>query len=187
MTEWTVDDLGDLPEGFRYELLNGRLITLNHTPFHQDVAGQIWNALESGCPDGWLVGSHQSISVDSRNELCPCVVVIGAEFFDTSPIPMSGVHFAVDIVQPTDSPRTTADNEKAYAMARIVRRWIINPLAEQVELTEVILNPTTSLYEAGETTTGVFTAEQPFPVSIDLPALSTRYAKLRTLVRHARS
>ncbi|GGM36749.1 hypothetical protein GCM10011608_21730 [Micromonospora sonchi] len=37
-SEWTVDDLGDLPKDLPYELINGRLIVPSPTALYQDLA-----------------------------------------------------------------------------------------------------------------------------------------------------
>jgi hypothetical protein len=55
--EWTVDDLEQLPDdGLQYELLDGiLLVSPAPIPVHQVVAGNIYLALRTGCPDGLRV------------------------------------------------------------------------------------------------------------------------------------
>lgn len=47
----TVDDVANLPEDLRYELIDGRLIlSPSPTPFHQFLILRLAFALESNCP-----------------------------------------------------------------------------------------------------------------------------------------
>lgn len=48
--DWTVDDLASLPEGLRYELIDGRLLLPSPTVAHQDICVEILLALRLHCP-----------------------------------------------------------------------------------------------------------------------------------------
>jgi Uma2 family endonuclease len=178
-TEWTVDDLKDLPEDLNYELVNGRLILPSPTAIHQDIAVRVKLALEEHCPETHVVSTDQSLAIDYKNEPRPDVVVMPAEHIDVSPVPVAGSLLAVEVVSASQTVREMVDKAKAYAIAKIPYYWIIDSHDEQLSLTELILDPATGRYQLGEATIGVFETDQPFPVTIDLPALSTRYAKLR--------
>jgi len=178
-TEWTVDDLKDLPEDLNYELVNGRLILPSPTFTHQEIAIRIKLALDEHCPETHVVSTDQSIAIDNENEPRPDVVVMPVEHIDVSPVPVAGSLLAVEVVSASQTVREMVDKANAYATAEIPYYWIIDSHDEQLSLTELVLNPATGRYEVGDATIGVFKTELPFPVTIDLPALSTRYAKLR--------
>ncbi|MEV0270755.1 Uma2 family endonuclease [Hamadaea sp. NPDC050747] len=178
-TEWTVDDLKDLPEDLNYELVNGRLILPSPTLFHQNVARHIANVLEAHCPETHAVSTDLSLAIDHQNEPRPDVVVIPVGHIDVSPVPVAGSLLAVEIVSASQSFREMADKATAYAIANIPYYWIIDSQEEQLYLAEMALDSQTGEYRRIGATTGVFKTEQPYPVTIDLPALSTRYAKLR--------
>ncbi|MFC4131034.1 Uma2 family endonuclease [Hamadaea flava] len=178
-TEWTVDDLQDLPENLNYELVNGRLILPSPTFTHQEIAIRVKLALDEHCPQTHVVSTDQSIAIDNENEPRPDVVVIPVEHIDVSPVPVAGSLLAVEIVSASQSFREMADKATAYAIANIPHYWIIDSQEEQLYLAEMALDSQTGEYRRIGATTGVFKTEQPYPVTIDLPALSTRYAKLR--------
>ncbi|NUR70005.1 MAG: Uma2 family endonuclease [Hamadaea sp.] len=178
-TEWTVDDLKDLPEDLNYELVNGRLILPSPTFTHQEIAIRIKLALDEHCPQTHVVSTDQSIAIDNANEPRPDVVVMPVEHIDVSPVPVAGSLLAVEVVSASQSVREMVDKAQAYAIAEIPHYWIIDTHDDQLSLSELTLDPSDGQYKMGKATVGVFKTEQPFPVTIDLPALSTRYAKLR--------
>jgi len=178
-SEWTVDDLKDLPKDFRYELVNGRLIVPSPTAMHQDIAHRVKSALEEHCPDGYVVSTDQSLAIDVKNEPRPDVVVMPAEHFDVSPVPVAGSLLVVEVISATQTVREMVDKARAYSSAKIGHYWIIDPLREQIELIEMILDDAGRGYDYGEATAGVFRTQQPFPVVLDLPALSKRHAAIR--------
>ncbi len=73
--DWTVDDLANLPDDLRYELIDGRLILPSPTFMHQDICGEVMLMLRPNCPPGFRVVIDVSLAVDPRNEPRPDVVV----------------------------------------------------------------------------------------------------------------
>ncbi|MBX7268484.1 Uma2 family endonuclease [Micromonospora sp. Llam7] len=78
-SEWTVDDLGDLPEDLPYELVSGRLIVPSPTALHQDLCVELLLALRVNCPPDYLVSIDLSMRIDRRNESRPDVVATHTE------------------------------------------------------------------------------------------------------------
>src|SRR4051794_11892741 len=71
----TVDDLADLPEDLRYELIDGRLVlSPNALPVHQWLSIRISTAIEERSPAEFVVNVEQALLVNRRNELRPDVV-----------------------------------------------------------------------------------------------------------------
>ncbi|MEV0722674.1 Uma2 family endonuclease [Micromonospora purpureochromogenes] len=176
-SEWTVDDLGDLPKDLPYELINGRLILPSPTALHQDLCVEILLALEINCSPGYLVSIALSMRVDRRNEPRPNVVAIRREHADRSPVPVEDALLAVEVISPTSVFRDMYDKARVYAHAGVQTYWVVDPLRERMTLTEFVLGPKGE-YEAVAHTDDVFVTERPWKVSVDLPALTARRAAL---------
>ncbi|MEV4661534.1 Uma2 family endonuclease [Micromonospora echinofusca] len=176
-SEWTVDDLGDLPKDLPYELVNGRLIVPSPTAVHQDLCVRLLLALEVNCPAEYLVSIDLSMRIDRRNEPRPDVVAIRREHADRSPVPVEDALLAVEVLSPTSTFRDLYDKAKVYAHAGVRTYWVVDPLHERMTLTEYTLGPTGE-YEAVTHTEDLFVTERPWKVSVDLPALTARRAGL---------
>ncbi|MEU4381986.1 Uma2 family endonuclease [Micromonospora echinofusca] len=176
-SEWTVDDLGDLPKDLPYELVNGRLIVPSPTAVHQDLCVELLLALRVNCPAEYLVSIDLSMRIDRRNEPRPDVVAIRREHADRSPVPVEDALLAVEVLSPTSTFRDLYDKAKVYAHAGVRTYWVVDPLHERMTLTEYTLGPTGE-YEVLTHTEDLFVTERPWKVSVDLPALTTRRAGL---------
>ncbi|SCG17873.1 Endonuclease, Uma2 family (restriction endonuclease fold) [Micromonospora echinofusca] len=176
-SEWTVDDLGDLPKDLPYELVNGRLIVPYPTAVHQDLCVELLLALRVNCPAEYLVSIDLSMRIDRRNEPRPDVVAIRREHADRSPVPVEDALLAVEVLSPTSTFRDLYDKAKVYAHAGVRTYWVVDPLHERMTLTEYTLGPTGE-YEVLTHTEDLFVTERPWKVSVDLPALTTRRAGL---------
>ncbi|MGW4497299.1 Uma2 family endonuclease [Micromonospora sp. NPDC004336] len=176
-SEWTVDDLGDLPKDLPYELVNGRLIVPSPTAVHQDLCVELLLALRVNCPADYLVSIDLSMRIDRRNEPRPDVVAIRREHADRSPVPVEDALLAVEVLSPTSTFRDLYDKAKVYAHAGVRTYWVVDPLHERMTLTEYALGPTGE-YEAVTHTEDLFVTERPWKVSVDLPALTARRAGL---------
>ncbi|MEU6076680.1 Uma2 family endonuclease [Micromonospora sp. NPDC047074] len=176
-SEWTVDDLGDLPEDLPYELVDGRLIVPSPTAVHQDLCVELLLALRVNCPAEYLVSIDLSVRIDRRNEPRPDVVAIRREHADRSPVPVEDALLAVEVLSPTSTFRDLYDKAKVYAHAGVRTYWVVDPLHERMTLTEYTLGPTGE-YEVLTHTEDLFVTERPWKVSVDLPALTARRAGL---------
>jgi Uma2 family endonuclease len=177
--EWTVDDLDELPPGLNYELINGRLILPSATPFDQQVCFRVMQALEVNCPPNYILSIDQSLKVDRRNEPRPDVVAVHVKHMNRSPVPVEDAIVAVEVISPDSDFRDMVEKAKIYGGATIPTYWVIDPSKDDISLTEFVLEPEEGRYAIGRHTTGVFTSETPWPVTIDLPALSARRAAMR--------
>ncbi|MEV6811601.1 Uma2 family endonuclease [Micromonospora sp. NPDC051296] len=176
-SEWTVDDLGDLPEDLPYELVNGRLIVPSPTALHQDLCVEILLALRVNCPPEYLVSIDLSMRIDRRNEPRPDVVAIRREHANRSPVPVEDALLAVEVISPTSTFRDLYDKAKVYAHAGVRTYWVVDPLHDKMTLTEYALSPSGE-YEVVAHTEDLFVTERPWKVSVDLPALTARRAGL---------
>jgi Uma2 family endonuclease len=182
-TDWTVDDLADLPPDLNYELITGRLILPSPTLFHQDICRIVANAIDVNCPPDYAVSFGLSIAIDRRNEPRPDVAVVPVRYAGVSPVPFDGAQLVVEVISQSQTFRDMVDKERAYARARIPTYWIIEPTSGQISLIERLLNPDGE-YHYGEATSEVYTTDRPWKVTLDLPGLSARHKAMR---EHANS
>jgi Uma2 family endonuclease len=179
----TVDDIADLPEDLRYELIDGRLVlTPVAVPFHQTISGRTFTALEVNCPDNFVVNVEQAIVLSPSNELRPDVMVFRVEGAGRSPVPADDVLLVVEVISPSSKFFDPGDKLKRYADIGIPTYWIIDPLAERVTLTEFVLGPGGS-YQRRLQTDELVTLERPWEITLDLPGWTRRRDQIREQAR----
>jgi Uma2 family endonuclease len=182
--EWTVDYLASLPKDLRYELIDGRLILPSPTPLHQDAGNRVLLALEANCPPELMVVTDLSLEINPRNEPRPDVVVISMENANRSPVPVTDALLAVEIISPDSHFRDMYAKARVYAAAGIRDYWVIDPFfADGMVLTQYRMGAAGE-YEVVSNTSGVFSTDVPYPVTIDLPALTARW---RAVLERAKS
>jgi Uma2 family endonuclease len=170
--DWTVDDLASLPEGLRYELIDGRLILPAPTPFHQRLGHRIAAALETDCPSGYSAAPDCSLEIDRNSEPRPDVVVMHDSAMMRTPAPIDKTLLVVEIVSPTSYVRDMNAKVKVYAAAGLEHYWVIDPtVAGDVRLTVFHLGQA-GVYDVVVSTDKVFATESPYPITLDLPALT---------------
>jgi Uma2 family endonuclease len=180
---YTTADLHALPDdGRRWELIDGSLIVSpSATIDHNVIARWIAQTLEDTCPDNDLViGTDQSTTIDEHNEPRPDVIVAPAEFLRQSPFPMAGAQLVVEVISPTSVLRDTEIKRALYARAGVPAYWIVVPDAHEpkLSLAELVLDESGVSYRfVTHYTTEVFETRVPWPVRIDLPALSAKRAR----------
>lgn len=169
--DWTVDDLASLPKDLRYELIDGRLILPAPTLFHQDLCIQMVNMLSPNCPPGYRAAIDLSLEVDWRNEPRPDVVVLRQALGRRSPAPIEGALLVAEVISPTSRFRDMQAKVRIFAAAGVKAYWVIDPFDHEVTITEFRRVDSGAL-EAFTSTSKVFETDVPFPVSIDVPALT---------------
>jgi Uma2 family endonuclease len=89
-------------------------------------------------------------------------------------VPVEDAILAVEIISPESHFRDLYARSKVYAAAGIAHYWVIDPLyKEGITLTRYQPGPSGE-YETVGSTRGVFETDVPFPVTLDLPALTAR-------------
>ncbi|XVU24318.1 Uma2 family endonuclease [Actinoplanes sp. CA-054009] len=170
--DWTVDDLASLPQDLRYELIDGRLILPSPTYFHQDLCVELSLMLRRGCPPDHKPITDLSLQVDWRNEPRPDVVVARKAYAMRTPVPVDGALLVVEVISPTSRFRDLQQKLKLYAAHGVVSYLIVDPTFEGgVMLTENRLGED-GYYDAVVSTNKVFTTDVPYPITIDVPALT---------------
>lgn len=180
---YTTADLHALPDdGKRWELIDGSLILSPAATYdHNIVARWIAQILEDSCPtDDLIVGTDQSATIDEHNEPRPDVIVAPVDYLQQTPAPISGTRLVVEVVSPTSVLRDTEQKRVLYARAGVPAYWIVvaNAHDPAVRLAELVLDESGAQYTfATPYTDGVFETDFPWPVRVDLPALSARRAR----------
>lgn len=180
---YSVADLHALPDdGPRYELIDGRIIVSpSATGGHNAIAHWIMAALDDANPgEEYLVSTDVSARIDDHNEPRPDVVVFKSEHFEVSPFPIDAALLVVEVVSPSSVLRDTEIKRGVYARAGVPSYWIVVPDDDKptIALAELALDPNSGTYiYVTHYTTDVFRTERPWPVEIDLPALTARRAR----------
>ena len=180
---YTTADLHALPDdGRRYELIDGSIIVSpSATIDHNTIARWIANALEDSCPtEDYMFGTDQSATIDDHNEPRPDVIVTASAYRKLSPFPIGGALLVVEVVSPSSVLRDTETKRALYAKAGVPSYWIVVPGETEptIKLAELRLDPASGEYRhAVHYTSDVFETDAPWPVRIDLPALTAKRAR----------
>lgn len=186
---FTIEDLHAIPEGrLRYELIEGSLhVSPSATAGHNVIGRWIANLLEvAGQSEEYFVSTDQSVTIDGHNEVRPDIVVARVDALDVTPFPIDAAILAVEIVSPTSVTRDNETKRALYARAGVPSYWIVDPSGEStsgddsIGLVEFALDPAKGAYRyVTHYTTHVFRTDTPWPVEIDLPAMTARLARIR--------
>ncbi len=180
--DWTVDDLASLPKDLRYELIDGRLVLPSPTALHQILGVDVLLALRVECPPNLVPVIDLSLEINHRNEPRPDVLVVRHGHLDVTPLPVEDAVLVVEIISPGSHFRDMIAKVKVYAAAGVEHYWVIDPLFDDgMVLTQFRLGDTGD-YDVVSSTDKVFTTEEPYRVTIDLPALT---ARRKALLEHA--
>jgi len=176
---YTVADLHALPDdGRRWELIDGSLtVSPSATMDHNTIARWIAQILEDSCPDDLSVGTDQSVTIDDHNEPRPDVIIAPADFLQQTPFPVQRTRLVVEVVSPTSALRDTEIKRALYARAGVPAYWIVVPdlTKPTISLAELVLDEAAGHYRyATHYTTDVFETQAPWPIRVDLPALSAK-------------
>jgi Uma2 family endonuclease len=175
----TVDDLVGLPEDLRYELINGRLVLASTgLPIHQILEVRIANAIEENCPDEFVVNVEQALLNGRSSELRPDVMLIREEGARRSPVLPSDVPLIVEIISESSQFSDRREKWKWYADLKISAYWIVDPLAQRITITVLELEPDGQYHQRLQTDERV-TLEEPWAVTLDLPAWTRKRDRLR--------
>jgi Uma2 family endonuclease len=175
----TVDDIADLPEDLRYELIDGRLVlTPLALPTHQLFGLRVGAAIDERCPDDFVVNIEQAVLISRRNELHPDVVVLREEASLSSPVLPSDVPLLVEILSKSTANFDRHGKLKKYAEIGIPSYWIFDPMAAQVTFTQYTLNRGGG-YDRVVHTTEMVTVEDPWKITLDLPVWTARLNRMR--------
>jgi Uma2 family endonuclease len=183
---FTIGDLHALPDdGLRYELIDGSLIVSpSATAFHNTIAFWLVQILQEASPTKeWLACTDLSATVDNRNEPRPDFLVLRTKHGARSPFPITDTLLVGEVVSPNSVLRDTEIKRALYARAGVPAYWIVVPDQDKgvISLAELRLHGRRYRH-ATHYTTDVFATDHPWPVTIDLPALSRDWSELLAFV-----
>lgn len=171
-TPWTIDDLGDLPEGYRYEIFDGSLLVSPTPPVpHGRATTNLDRILDRAAPARFYVSpAGFGVSIKGgASYLVPDIVVVARSAVERGGpyLLPPDVFLAVEVMSPSNSKNDTVLKRHEYAEAGIPQYWLVDQKART--LTVLRLDDETGRYvesavvPAGE----VWKTDDPYPVSLD--------------------
>ncbi len=127
---WTVDDLYDLPEGPRYELVDGCLeVSPPEGVGNSWAALQVVQLLQALLPPEWVALPGPGVGFDRHNYRIPDAVVIRRSLLDTGAdiIRPDDVLMAVEVMSPSSVTRDRITKPGQYAAVGIPHYWRLEP------------------------------------------------------------
>ena len=168
---WVAEDLDELPDGCRYEIVDGALlVNPSPVPLHQRVSGRLRDQLESQLPEGLWVLGDSGVRL-GRSVLLPDVLVADATQFDplVTPIPVASVLLMAETESPSSVSQERVLKPHQYAAAGVAAYWRIELSPALRFVAHVLRDGRYNIVaDAGR---GVVELAEPFAVSIDLDAL----------------
>ncbi|MFH8514770.1 Uma2 family endonuclease [Streptomyces gelaticus] len=176
---WTADDLDTLPNLPPHtELIDGSLVFVSpQTVFHERAIDYLKWQLQSIAPTDLEVFREFTIDVDFQNRPEPDVVVVRADVVEglrQTRFPADGVLLAIEVVSEESVTRDRETKPVKYARAKIPHYWRVENHDDRAVVYVFELEPSTGSY----TSTGIFhdrmKVSVPFPVDLDLTAITAR-------------
>ncbi|MFB8034377.1 Uma2 family endonuclease [Streptomyces sp. NPDC056004] len=176
---WTADDLDTLPNLPPHtELIDGSLVFVSpQTVFHERAIDYLKWQLQSIAPTDLEVFREFTIDVDFQNRPEPGVVVVRADVVEglrQTRFPADGVLLAIEVVSEESVTRDRETKPVKYARAKIPHYWRVENQNDRAVVYVFELEPSTGAY----TSTGIFhdrmKVSVPFPVDLDLTAITAR-------------
>jgi Uma2 family endonuclease len=140
---------------------------------HRLIAPAVARALKQHRPATVVVAADPPILLDRRNERRPDLALIRADCADFHPVLAADVLLVIEIVSPLSQFTDREDERKLYAAAGVPAYWVIDPLAERITLTELLLDDH-GVYRQHLRSSERLTLSRPWPITLDLPAWTSR-------------
>lgn len=182
----TLDEFVALPEdnSQRYELDEGILVVSPRpVPPHQRVGNRLTHLLDEQMPPGWEAFTELEVVVIDRDPATvrvPDVVVIPPDW-TRAQVPAAKVLIAVEVISPGSRRKDSLVKPLEYAEAGIPYYWVID-LEPPATLTAYVLAD--GHYEESQTVTSELTTLDPFPLRVDVLALTTPRGAEPLATRH---
>jgi Uma2 family endonuclease len=128
--------------------------------------------LRPNCPPSYTPVPGLSLKIDHRNEPRPDVVVTHVRYATRSPVPVDGAMLVVEIISPTSHFRDMHAKTKVYAAAGVDNYWVVDPTFDDGVVLTVFQPGRSGEYEMTLSTSKVFETDTPYPITIDVPALT---------------
>lgn len=162
---WTEDDLDDLPEDWKYEILDGRLlVSPRPVPQHQLVLSSLFSQLLGAIGDDLGLAWDFRLHFDVHNSRVPDLVVYrrGLDLSRASVRP-GDIVLAIEVVSPSSRTDDRVRKPAEYAAAGIPYYWLVDGSV----ITVFALPPGGSTYATVEGPANAVAV--PFPVALETP------------------
>jgi hypothetical protein len=166
--EFTTDDLSILPDGCRYELIEGRLDLWDRAPLSDLVGLGLLATLRASCPPGMRVAARPALWLETEAMPAPEVAVMG-------PGGDRDIRLVVDVRRPNSLFADWLKRFHAFAVRDIPCSWLFESSPSLAPELTVFRHVPDCGFEAVQFTGGVLAVDDPFPVTVDLPGLCRRW------------
>ena len=165
---WTVDDLDELPEDLRYELVDGGLL-MSPSPAvaHGYAQVELAAVLRAAAGPDHVVVGETGLRFDRRNERRPDLAVVGRTALRGVTLAPADVLLVVEVMSPGSISTDRVAKPAQYAAAGIPAYWRLE-LDDGVLVTQVLDGDT---YRETGRHTGAAVVEEPFRVELDVRGL----------------
>jgi Uma2 family endonuclease len=144
-TRYTPEDLLKIPDGDRYELVNGRLVEHNMSAWSSYVGGKMYGRLDAYCEAnqrGWVFpeGTTYQCFPDEPGKVRKAdVSFIRADRMSLAQAAAEGhiplaPDLAVEVISPNDLAYDVDVKVQEYLRAGVQLVWVINPQTRTVEV-----------------------------------------------------
>ncbi|OPC81369.1 restriction endonuclease [Embleya scabrispora] len=175
---WTAEDLDRLPPEAprRIELIHGALIVMSpQSLFHMRVLNRLNAALEAQAPTTLFVAREMTIRLGRRSRPEPDMTVVDAAAArnpELTAFEPADVRLVVEVVSPESEERDRTVKPTLYAKSGIAHYWRIEKDMGVAVVYVYELDPTTTAYVPTGVHRGVMKLDVPFPLVLDVGALT---------------
>lgn len=157
----TVDDLVILPDGSRYELIDGKLDMRDRRSLSDLAPLALLAELRAACPPGFHVVPRKALDAAGH---APDVTVLD---------PAGEIVLAVDAIRNDRRMADALGLMRAYSARGVPACWVFEAPGDRGASLTVFCAAGDGSFEVESTAIGeVFSTESPYPVSVDLHLLS---------------
>lgn len=164
--EWTVEDLGTLPDdGLQYELVDGvLLVSPSPRPAHQRAVGRLHLLLAAACPPELEVFlAPLDFQPTNRRSLQPDLLVVRREDVGELAI-QRPLQLAVEVLSPSTRTKDLLVKRALYEDSGVAAMWVVD--LDDPSVTGWVLRD--GRWSHGQRAVGdeIFHADEPFPVQV---------------------
>lgn len=143
LTRYTPEDLLEMPDGDRYELVNGQLVEKDMGGKSSWIGGEVFGELRSYARKhgGWAFPgdtSFQCFGFEPDKVRKPDAAYVSAGRFEKDEIPDGHIPIppdvAVEVVSPNDIYTAVEDKVDEYLRAGVKLVWVINPAHRNIRV-----------------------------------------------------
>jgi Uma2 family endonuclease len=121
---WTADDLSELPEGNRYEIIDGGLfVSPMADKEHQWIAARVWETLAAAAPPGWTPFPEINVAAGTSVLIPDATVLRPNTDLRVEPTDPAGVALVVEVESRSSRRHDRFTKPSLYAEVGIESYW----------------------------------------------------------------